>query len=64
VDDGQLSNLTATKGFNESTLSPNRTKKHWSVSPFNTISDFGTGKIMVKKNHVGGGAPPSIARDN
>ena len=38
-------------------------KKHWSVSPFNTISDFGKGRIMLKKSAVGDGAPPSISKD-
>ena len=36
-------------------------KQHWSISPFNTISDFGSGQIMLKQKNVEGGAPPSVA---
>lgn len=67
VDEQMSMSTTQGDGFfnpNATTRSPCRSqKKHWSISPFNTITDFGTGKILVKKTQVGGGAPQSITKD-
>jgi hypothetical protein len=54
--------LNTSVGFNDAKHLQSRRlaelqKKHWSVSPFNTISDFGNGRIIMKQVYIDADKP-------